>query len=63
VVVCHCERVSDRQVRSAVEGGCASLSAVCERTGAGQGCGSCLSSVKMILDQHSSPREASHATA
>ena len=46
-----------------ITAGCASLRAVCERTGAGQGCGSCLSSVKMILDQHSSSREDAHATA
>lgn len=55
LVVCHCERVSERRVVRAVRSGCASLRDVCRETGAGRGCGGCVSSLKRVIESHSSP--------
>jgi bacterioferritin-associated ferredoxin len=54
LVVCHCERVSERRVVKAVRSGCASLRAVCQETGAGQACGGCVSTLKKVLEHHTS---------
>ena len=55
MVVCHCERVTDRRVAKAVRSGHASLRAVCEATGAGRSCGGCVTSVKKLIEQHFRP--------
>jgi bacterioferritin-associated ferredoxin len=57
VIVCHCHAVSDRRIRELVRAGAASVRDVSRRTGAGNGCGGCLSSVRQIVE-----REA-HAAA
>jgi bacterioferritin-associated ferredoxin len=55
MVVCHCERVTDRRVAKAVRAGHRSVRSVCEETGAGQACGGCVSSVKKLIEQHFRP--------
>jgi len=52
LVVCHCERVSHRKIAKAVRSGCFSLRTVCEETGAGRGCGGCVSSLRQLIEEH-----------
>ncbi|WP_461022378.1 (2Fe-2S)-binding protein [Thalassiella azotivora] len=65
--MCHCEVVSDRQLRAAVDDGASTLAELCRRTGAGQSCGGCVFTVKAVLCQHGvahtpSRGEVPHAT-
>ncbi len=52
MIVCHCERVSDRQVERCIRGGCTSVQDLCRETGAGSGCGSCVGSLRQLLVRH-----------
>lgn len=52
MIVCHCHVVSDRDVAAAVSAGARNLSEVCRSTGAGQGCGTCIFSVKQLVCHH-----------
>ena len=49
--VCICNGVTEQQVRDAAAGGCASVSELTMRTGAGANCGSCLGLASEILDE------------
>ena len=48
--ICDCNAVSKARLVQAVLEGCRSLAAVCERTRAGTGCGSCRPEVQAIVD-------------
>jgi nitrite reductase (NADH) large subunit len=48
--ICDCNAVLKEQIVEAVLGGARSVSAVCERTRAGTGCGSCRPEVQRIVD-------------
>lgn len=52
MIVCHCQVVSDRTIKSAVADGARTVAAVCRSTGAGQDCGSCIFTVKALVCQH-----------
>jgi bacterioferritin-associated ferredoxin len=52
VIICHCEVVTDRDVRDALDQGAGTLAEACRATGAGQSCGGCVFSVKAVLCQH-----------
>ena len=52
MIVCHCGVVSDREVSAALDDGARTLTAVCRATGAAQGCGACIFSVKRLICQH-----------
>jgi len=52
VIVCHCEVVSDRDVRESIADGARTVAQVCGATGAGRNCGGCVFSVKRLLCQH-----------
>lgn len=52
MIVCHCLVVNDAAVVEAVEAGATTLAKVCQATGAGTDCGSCVFSVKALLCQH-----------
>src|SRR5687767_12219452 len=52
VIVCHCQVVNDTAIVDAVEAGATTLATVCQATGAGRDCGSCVFSVKALLCQH-----------
>ena len=58
MVVCQCERISHRRIAKAVRSGCASLRDVCQETGAGRGCGGCVSSVRRLIEEHAAARPA-----
>lgn len=49
MIVCHCEVVNDRAVAAAVQAGARTLAQVCNATGAGKNCGSCIFSLKRLL--------------
>jgi bacterioferritin-associated ferredoxin len=52
MIVCHCEVVSDREVRESIDDGARTLAQVCGATGAGRNCGGCVFSLKRLLCQH-----------
>lgn len=67
MIVCHCRVVTDRDITAALADGARSVAAVCRTTGAAQGCGSCIFSVKALvlqqLDQESALLEADGAAS
>ena len=50
--VCACESVGLTTITKAISGGCQSVSAIGDATGAGTNCGSCRAELKGILDAH-----------
>lgn len=52
MIVCHCGVVNDRAVVNAVQEGARTLAGVCQSTGAGQNCGTCIFSIKRLLCEH-----------
>lgn len=49
MIVCHCEVVSDRQIRDAVDQGARTVAEVGDRCGAGTRCGSCRPTIDVLL--------------
>lgn len=49
MIVCHCSRVSDRQIRSCMQEGARSVADVARSCGAGAGCGGCRPEIAEIL--------------
>ena len=49
MIICHCEAVSDRVVRSAIRGGALDLDEVAAECGAGSHCGGCRVRIHQIL--------------
>lgn len=50
--VCLCNGISDRQIREAVERGCASLGDVQARLPVANCCGQCEDTAKEVIDRH-----------
>jgi nitrite reductase (NADH) large subunit len=48
-MVCNCHKVSDKTLRSAIEGGADTLEALCAATKAGSGCGSCKGELGQLI--------------
>ncbi len=51
-LVCSCNNVGKGNLEEKIALGCTDLNILCSTTGAGQGCGSCKSEVKKILDEN-----------
>ena len=55
MLVCHCRRVSDAQIAAAVspvaDDSRSAVRAVVRQTHAGTGCGSCLQSLRAVIEQ------------
>lgn len=51
MIVCHCQRVSDRAIRAAVRLGAGTEEAIAEACGAGSCCGGCVPVVSEILGE------------
>ena len=51
MIVCHCRRVTDRQIKRLVREGACSAREVARSTGAGMHCGGCRSNVKQLVDE------------
>jgi bacterioferritin-associated ferredoxin len=49
VIVCHCNAVSDREVRAVADHGAADVDEVARLCGAGGNCGGCWSSIEDVL--------------
>ncbi|MEZ4371363.1 MAG: (2Fe-2S)-binding protein [Polyangiaceae bacterium] len=49
MLVCHCHRVNDEQIRQCVRDGCGSARAVSRNCKAGSGCGGCMPLVKLVV--------------
>ena len=50
--VCICNAITDRQIRSAAEGGATDLWALQRELGVATGCGTCRDSASAILAEH-----------
>jgi len=48
-LVCSCNQVGSGNIEQAIVGGCHSLADICQRSGAGLGCGSCKPEIQAIL--------------
>ena len=55
MLVCHCRRVSDAQIATAVSAGARDPRAVVRATHAGTGCGGCLQSLRALIEQALGP--------
>jgi len=51
VIVCQCRRVNDRNLRNSIGKGCTTVAQVCRDSGAGNDCGSCVRSIKEMIEQ------------
>lgn len=49
-LVCSCNSVGQGNLENAIKGGCTGFAQLCQKTGAGTGCGSCRPEVRMILE-------------
>ncbi|WP_308993747.1 molybdopterin-dependent oxidoreductase [Mariniflexile litorale] len=49
-LVCSCSQVGAGNIEEAIQGGCTNFTELCNKTGAGLGCGSCKTEVKEILN-------------
>lgn len=52
MIVCHCEAVNDKTVRTAVLSGANDVAAVSERCGAGLNCGGCHRTLERLVREH-----------
>ncbi len=55
MIICHCERVTDRVIHTTVMSGAATCGEVAERCGAGGRCGGCHQSIQRLLDESVTP--------
>jgi bacterioferritin-associated ferredoxin len=56
VLVCHCLRVFDGEIRECVRTGARSVDDVSDRCGAGSACGGCRDSIETIVERESASR-------
>lgn len=52
MIVCVCNNVSDREIASAVAGGCTNFSQLQERTGVALACAACHDCARQSFDNH-----------
>ena len=50
-LVCSCSQVGSGNIEEMIKGGCTDFTELCNKTGAGLGCGSCKTEVKEILNE------------
>ena len=53
MIVCMCEGVSDREIRSNIQQGATSLSELAHRCHVGQDCGRCRVMLRALVREHS----------
>lgn len=49
MIICICEGVSDRTIRTEIDRGASSVAALRRRCGAGSGCGQCVCDLKQMI--------------
>ena len=54
MIICHCLRVNDRVIRSAVREGAKNREQVVRACGAGGGCGGCAAAIEEIVHEEGS---------
>ncbi len=52
-LLCTCNQVGSGNIQKLIEGGCNSLNEICQRSGAGLGCGSCKPEIQQMLRKSS----------
>ncbi len=57
MLVCHCNGVSDRQIRRSIREGASTTGEVASSCGAGAGCGGCQQGIQRILNAEMAQRE------
>lgn len=55
MIICHCERVSDRVICNTILSGASTCGEVADRCGAGERCGGCHESIRRLLDETVTP--------
>lgn len=50
MIVCHCKRVTDRDIHAAVDAGARTEADIARACGAGTCCGGCRSSISEVLE-------------
>ncbi|MDN5764896.1 MAG: (2Fe-2S)-binding protein [Humibacillus sp.] len=58
MIICQCKAINDETVERAVDDGARTLAQVCQATGAGQDCGSCVFTLKRVVCEHGQTRHA-----
>ena len=48
-LICSCSQVGEGNIEAAIKGGCEDFTELCNKTGAGLGCGSCKSEVRELF--------------
>jgi bacterioferritin-associated ferredoxin len=61
MIICHCNVLSDRHVRDAVDCGACSVDDVGAHCGAGTRCGSCRPTIDVLLARFLAPEQAEPA--
>jgi len=59
MLVCHCHKVTDRQIKGCVRAGARTLRAVARSCRAGTGCGGCRQALVELMDQDANESGAS----
>lgn len=59
MIVCICKGVNEREIRQSISAGCSNEASIGHRCGAGTDCGSCLQTLRELLEE----RSAHHAPA
>ncbi|GHB59039.1 nitrate reductase [Persicitalea jodogahamensis] len=60
-LVCSCNTVGRGNIEKAIQGGCTDFKQLCQKTGAGTGCGSCRPEVRSILEEAVSQTQVAFA--
>ncbi len=60
MILCICEGVSDRTVRTAIQEGCKTLPAIGQACGAGTDCRKCCNAIHQLLNQARGSRQTRH---
>jgi bacterioferritin-associated ferredoxin len=63
MIVCHCYRVSDREIRSCVREGACSVGEVGSACDAGTGCGGCRPEIAAIVEGEQVATRASYGAS
>jgi len=59
--VCLCNGITERDIRQAAAGGCRSMAELTMRTGCGAGCGSCIETATLLLDETAAEGDVARA--
>lgn len=55
MLICHCKRVSDRDIRTAIREGARNAESVGEACGAGTCCGGCRPAIDELIEERKRP--------